>query len=79
MDEIADLSGRGRLRRPQPRGALNWTGVRPRRPSDAQLEWWIERGTLRRLRARLAAAPDDVYADAVERLAPGIAATPSRT
>ncbi|MBE1537269.1 DUF4132 domain-containing protein [Actinomadura algeriensis] len=66
---VADLSGRGKSKKAQARGELNWTGVRPRRTSDAELDWWIDRGTARRLRAHLAAAPDDVYAGAVERLA----------
>ncbi|MFV2216921.1 hypothetical protein ACFHW2_42675, partial [Actinomadura sp. LOL_016] len=66
--QVVDLSGRRASRR-RGAGGLDWTGVVRRRPRDAQLEWWIERGTVRRLRARLAAAPDDVYADAVERLA----------
>ncbi|MEV5827368.1 DUF4132 domain-containing protein [Spirillospora sp. NPDC052242] len=62
--EVAAPSPRGRGR-----GGPTWTGVRFRRPADGQLEWWIQRDALRRLRGRLAAAPDDVYADAVERLA----------
>ncbi|MEV5827367.1 DUF4132 domain-containing protein [Spirillospora sp. NPDC052242] len=47
---------------------LGWQGVRPRRPDEAQLEWWVEPDAVRRLRAHLAAAPDDVYAAAVEGL-----------
>ncbi|MEV5827369.1 DUF4132 domain-containing protein [Spirillospora sp. NPDC052242] len=58
-----------RKRRAKGGGGLRWTGVRPRRPSDASFEPWIEEGTVRRLRARLAAAPDDEYAAAVEGLA----------
>ncbi|MFD0903320.1 DUF4132 domain-containing protein [Actinomadura sediminis] len=67
--QVADLSRRGRRRGRRAGGGLDWTGVRPRRPADGQSEWWIGRDAVRRLRARLAAAPDDVYADAVERLA----------
>ncbi|QFG20441.1 DUF4132 domain-containing protein [Actinomadura sp. WMMB 499] len=66
--EVAAPSGRGAARR-RGTGGLDWTGVRWRRAGDARLDWWIERGTVRRVRAHLAAAPDDVYTGAVEGLA----------
>ncbi|MFV2179692.1 DUF4132 domain-containing protein [Actinomadura sp. LOL_016] len=47
----------------------HWTGVRPRRPDETHTASWGDREQVRRLRAHLAAAPDDVYAAAVAGLA----------
>jgi hypothetical protein len=46
-----------------------WTGVRDRVPSDHVAGWWTHERMARHLRSLLAAAGDDVYAEAVERLA----------
>ncbi|TDC15843.1 DUF4132 domain-containing protein [Actinomadura bangladeshensis] len=46
-----------------------WAGVRDRVPSDHVGGWWTQEWAPRHLRALLAAAGDDVYAEAVERLA----------
>ncbi|XVQ06277.1 DUF4132 domain-containing protein [Spirillospora sp. CA-255316] len=43
--------------------------VRHRRPEETHTDWWCGRESVRSLRAHLAAAPDDVYAEAVDRLA----------
>ncbi|MEU5990495.1 DUF4132 domain-containing protein [Spirillospora sp. NPDC047418] len=46
-----------------------WTGVRDFVASDYTGGWWTKERTARHLRALLAAAGDDVYTEAVERLA----------
>ncbi|WP_149263849.1 DUF4132 domain-containing protein [Actinomadura sp. K4S16] len=46
-----------------------WTGVRRTGPSEIRGGWWAGERAARRLRALLAAAGDDVYAEAVEKLA----------
>ncbi|MBE1537273.1 DUF4132 domain-containing protein [Actinomadura algeriensis] len=47
----------------------HWTGVRSRRPDETHTAFWGNRDALRRVRTHLAAAPGDVYADAVDGLA----------
>ncbi|MEO3830129.1 DUF4132 domain-containing protein [Actinomadura sp. B10D3] len=46
-----------------------WGGVRARRHSDHIGAWWVDEQATRRFRSQLAAADDDVYAEAVEWLA----------
>ncbi|OLT36905.1 hypothetical protein BJF79_30410 [Actinomadura sp. CNU-125] len=46
-----------------------WEGVRRRHADETRGGWWLKEADARWLRARLAAAPDGVYAEAVERLA----------
>ncbi|QFG20440.1 DUF4132 domain-containing protein [Actinomadura sp. WMMB 499] len=51
------------------RSDWRWAGVRRRNPDEAWGGWWLQAEDARPLRARLAAAPGDVYAEAVEGLA----------
>ncbi|TDD77737.1 DUF4132 domain-containing protein [Actinomadura darangshiensis] len=54
-----------------------WIGVREAEPTDYYDGWWADEPPVRHLRSLLTAAHDDVYADAVERLA-RLRGTPSQ-
>ncbi|WP_026405249.1 DUF4132 domain-containing protein [Actinomadura rifamycini] len=51
------------------RDALLAMTVRHHGPDDLLYDWWLTRGSARSLRTLLAAAPDDVYAEAVDGIA----------
>ncbi|MEV5827363.1 DUF4132 domain-containing protein [Spirillospora sp. NPDC052242] len=54
---------------PWGRDTLRSMIVRHHAPDEMRCHWWLTRGSARSLRARLAAAPDDVYAEAVDGIA----------
>ncbi|MFI6520317.1 DUF4132 domain-containing protein [Spirillospora sp. NPDC050679] len=58
-----------RLVRESRDGELRTMPLRHRSADDMHPGWWYGREDVRSLRTRLAAAPDDVYAEAVDRLA----------
>ncbi|MFC5744327.1 DUF4132 domain-containing protein [Actinomadura rugatobispora] len=69
--DFAGIWADGRtVREPAPgepfRDVFRWTGVRYRNANEHRAGWWLNRTPVKWLRTLLAAAPDDVYSEAVE-------------
>ncbi|MEU5989269.1 DUF4132 domain-containing protein [Spirillospora sp. NPDC047418] len=68
-DNPANINATGlpvRLATPERRAELRAMTLRRQRPDEKYCDWWLTRESGRVLRARLAAASEEVYAEAVE-------------
>ncbi|MEU5877010.1 DUF4132 domain-containing protein [Spirillospora sp. NPDC047279] len=68
LNRSSDPPSPGRLARECDGDELRSMPLRHRRPDEVYAGWWYSRENARSLRTHLAAAPDGVYAEAVERL-----------